>query len=526
MQTNEMLRQGNGNGVWQKHCGFLDLSVKQFMEIQRRLVMEQVELLSQCELGYKLMPHPAPRTVEEFRDAVPLTTYQDYVPYLNDKQEDGLPVKPFMWAHTGGTNGNWKWVPLTKEMYDLYADYSFSMLILASSRGRGHFTVASNDAFLYAGAPPPYISGIGIEAVGQVMDFDYMPPLDQVRKLDFQERVALGFSLAMQSGIDITGGLASVMAHVGEHFGERERSIKSLLHPASAYRVMRAVASSKIAGRPMMPRDMWQPKALLCSGMDVAAFRDKVKLYWDVDPFEFYSITEFGGLLAMQSWNRKGMTFTPDGGFFEFITEQDSLKSRDDPSFKPTTVLMDELEAGNRYEVVFTNFHGGVFTRYRPGDMIKINALEDEETGVRLPQMVFEARADRIIDIGGFSRLNERIVWQALESLDISYEDWMARKEFENGQPVVRIYLATDHPNQEELAEALHETLKSLDEDYANLETMLRMNPLRLEFLPTGTFARYAQMREAQGADMAHMKPPRMQPSEEIKDAVMRLAGG
>jgi hypothetical protein len=522
--TIELLKQGRRDEVWQKYCGFLDLSLEEFMEIQRRLLMEQMGLLARCELGRKITGNTVPRSVDEFRQMVPLTTYKDYAPYLTDRREDVLPVKPFIWAHTGGTTGRWKWAPLTERMYDLYTDYCFAMMLLASSQGHGHFTVANNDAFLYAGAPPPYISGIGIEAVGRVLNFRYVPPPDKVQELDFRERVKLGFTLALRTGIDITGGLAGVMARIGASFGEREKSLKSLLHPAAAWRVIRAVIRAKRAGRPMIPRDMWDIKVLICSGMDVAAFREKVKHYWKVDPFESYIITEFGCLLAMQTWNRKGMTFTPDAGFFEFIPEQDSLRSRDDPSYEPTTVLMDELEADKRYEVVFTNFHGGIFTRYRPGDLIKITALEDDETGVRLPQMVFENRADRIIDIGGFSRLNERIVWQALESLDIQYEDWMARKEFEDGQPVVRIYLAMDHLHRDHLDAGLHEALKALDKDYANLESMLDMNPLRLRYLPIGTFARYTQMREAEGVDMAHMKPSHMQPSDEVVNRILLLA--
>jgi hypothetical protein len=522
--TRELFRQGRTDQVWRQYCGFLSLSLDEFMEIQRSLLMEQIGLLSRCELGRKVMGNTVPHNVEEFRELVPLTTYEDYAPYLDERREDVLPAKPYMWAHTGGTTGVWKWVPLTKRTHDLYAEYSLAMLMLASSEGPGHFTIADQDVLLYVAAPPPYISGIGIEAIGEILDFRYVPSLNRVRDMGFRERVQWGFAQSLQTGIDITGGLAGVMARTGRSFGERNGDLKSLLHPAAAARVLRAVIKSRRAGRPMMPRDMWRLKALLCSGMDVAAFRDEVKHYWGVDPLEMYSITEFGGLLAMQTWSRKGMTFTPDVGFFEFIPERDSLISRDDPSYEPPTVLMDELEAGQRYETVFTNLHGGIMTRYRPGDLIKIVALEDEETGIRLPQMVFEARADRIIDIGGFSRLNERIVWQALEGLDIEYEDWMARKEFASAQPVLRIYLATDNGKVEQLEARIHEALKALDKDYADLESMLDMNPLRLTLLPAGTFARYAELREAEGVDMAHQKPPHMQPSDEIVDTMLRLA--
>ena len=76
----------------------------------------------------------------------------------------------------------------------------------------------------------------------------------------------------------------------------------------------------------------------------------------------------------------------------------------------------------------------------------------------------------------------------------------------------------------EQLEATLHERLKELDADYSDLETMLNMKPLRLQLLPSGTFARYSQMREAEGVDFAHMKPPHMQPSDAIVDTVLRLA--
>ncbi len=42
----ELLRAGRKEEVWQMCCGFLDLNIEQFMSIQKRLLLEQIELLN------------------------------------------------------------------------------------------------------------------------------------------------------------------------------------------------------------------------------------------------------------------------------------------------------------------------------------------------------------------------------------------------------------------------------------------------------------------------------------------------
>jgi len=90
----DLLRQGRQEELWQMCCGFIDLSLEQFMTIQKRLLLEQIELLKSCELGRKVMRGAMPGTVEEFREQVPLTTYADYLPELLEQREDVLPAKP------------------------------------------------------------------------------------------------------------------------------------------------------------------------------------------------------------------------------------------------------------------------------------------------------------------------------------------------------------------------------------------------------------------------------------------------
>ena len=111
----ELLRQGQKEELWQMCCGFLNLSLQQFMDIQKRLLLEQIELLRNSEMGRRMLGGAMPDTVEEFRQQVPFTTYSDYLPELVQKREEVLPTKPAMWVHTVGRIGeyNFKWAPLS-----------------------------------------------------------------------------------------------------------------------------------------------------------------------------------------------------------------------------------------------------------------------------------------------------------------------------------------------------------------------------------------------------------------------------
>jgi len=112
----ELLRQGRNEELWQMCCGFTGLDIEQFMTIQNHLLLEQLDLLNRSALGDKIMRGAKPKTVGEFRELAPLTTYADYCPELLEKREDILPAIPVMWVHTSGRSGEYpcKWVPVTK----------------------------------------------------------------------------------------------------------------------------------------------------------------------------------------------------------------------------------------------------------------------------------------------------------------------------------------------------------------------------------------------------------------------------
>ena len=525
----ELLRQGKRKEIWQKYCGFIDLSLDEVMKIQEKLLMEQIELLSKCELGRKFLGDKVPRSIEEFRKNVPLTTYEDYAPYLSEKREDVLPEKPYVWAHTTGRTDQHKWVPYTKKMYKILGEAILSCIIFATSKKKGDFLLKEGDSILYGVAPPPYLSGIMYRALAEEFNVTFIPSLEQAEKMDFMERIEEAFKISLIKGMDIFAGGSSILASIGKRFsseGEKSKmSISSLLHPLAAMRIIKALIKSKIARRGMLPRDIWRLKGIASGGVDTKIYGKLVEHYWGVEPLEGYGGTE-PIIIATQLWDFGSLTFAPHSNFMEFIPEEDSVKSREDPNYKPQILLLDEVKPHQNYEVVITNFHGGVFIRYKMDDLIKIVSLKNEKLGVDIPQMVFYSRASDVIDLAGFARLTERAIWQAIENSEIKYNDWALRKEIEDNQPVLRLYLELrdEKRGEKEIVEAVHESLKKVDPDYNDIEKMLQFKPLRLTVLSPGTFQRYILKQQKEGADLGQIKPRRMNPPDKAVNDLLELS--
>jgi phenylacetate-coenzyme A ligase PaaK-like adenylate-forming protein len=200
-------------------------------------------------------------------------------------------------------------------------------------------------------------------------------------------------------------------------------------------------------------------------GADSAIFREKVEELWGRQPLEIYGATE-GGVFATQTWDHEGMTFIPNLSFFEFIPERESFKWQLDHTYQPKTVLLDEVKAGEKYEIVITNFHGGIMTRYRIGDIIKITSVRNEELNIDIPQMVFHSRADDFVDVTSLGRLTERVIREAIENAGIPYVDWAARKEIIDNKPVLHFYLELGDgyvASEESLATTIREQFRKLD---------------------------------------------------------------
>ncbi len=202
-------RTSNEADIWSKYCGFLNLSMPEFMEIQTNLLLEEIEFMAHSTIGKKLMGEVAPTSIEEFRDAVPMTAYKDYAPFLEEQKEDALPEKPYTWAHTSGASGTFKRVPYTKEFYRCALDNLMAAFILACSRKRGQSTLTEGDKVLFNVAPSPYISGILAAGANQMFHLRPIMTPDEQDSMDFKDKVTKGFELSLRTGVDILVAMTS-----------------------------------------------------------------------------------------------------------------------------------------------------------------------------------------------------------------------------------------------------------------------------------------------------------------------------
>jgi phenylacetate-coenzyme A ligase PaaK-like adenylate-forming protein len=267
-----------------------------------------------------------------------------------------------------------------------------------------------------------------------------------------------------------------------------------------------------------MPKDLWTLKGILGSGTDATIFKNVIKDTWGLYPLDVYVSTE-GSMIATQTWDYDAMTFIPNMNYYEFIPEAEYEKCKENRSYVPRTVLLNEVQPNSKYELVITNLHGAPLIRYRTGDIIKITSLRNKKLNIELPQMQFEARMDDVIDIGAFARLTEKVIWQAISNTAIPYVDWVARKEQKEDKSFLHVHLELKGDiklAEDTIAHAIYAELKKMDEGfiYGDVETVLNAMPVTVTLLPKGAFENHINLRRSQGADLAHLKPRHMNPSD------------
>lgn len=507
MKFEQKLEQLNKASLWNEYCGFLDLSIEEFMQIQRRLMEEQIHLWSNSLLGDTILDGKRPATIEEFRRQVPYTDYIDYADTLLQKRTSSLPSEPIVWIQTTWEGGKHpvKVAPYTKGMLDTFKANMLGCLMLSTSEGRGKFKVSPEDTILYGLAPLPYATGLFPLLLNDEIGIEFLPPVKEAEKMSFSERNKKGFKLGMSKGIDFFFGLSSVTYYVSQAvsgMGSSGGGIKSVLgkSPTMIYRYLKAQKTCKEENRKLKPKDLFKLKGFMCVGTDTRCYKDDLEDMWGVRPMEIFAGTE-PTCIGTEIWSRNGLYFFPDACFYEFIPESEFYRNLEDPDYVPKSYLMDEVRPGETYELVISVLKGGAFMRYRVGDMYRCLGIGCVSDGTQLPRFEYIDRIPTVVDIGGFTRITENSIQTVMNLAGIPIEDWTAAKEFTaNNRPYLHLYievqegsLISEAITVEILKEHLGVYFKYMDNDYKDLKKILGIDPLEVTIVKCGTFKQFEE---------------------------------
>ena len=525
LKPRDLLTQGKYEELWQLCSGFIDLDIEQFMNIQKRLLQEQINLLNNSVLGKKITRGIISDDIDEFRKKVPLTTYADYCPELLEQNESVLPVKPCRWVQTSGRSGEYpyKWVPITEQFWHEAGKNFCAIAMFGSCKKRGEVLFKKGFKILHAIAQTPFLTSAVAYKLQEDALFSYLPTLEESENISFDDRIMKGFGLALSEGMEGFFGLAGILVAIGEKFKNNtggKKLSKLFADPPMALRLIKGKIKSKLAHRQMLPRDVWSLKMIVAMGADCAIYKNRIQELWGRKPLEVYGNSETT-VIATQTWDYGDMIFFPNLNFLEFIPEREHVKGQLDKSYQPKTVLLDEVKAGESYELVITNFHGGAMVRYRTGDMVKVTSLNNQKLGIKLPQIIFDRRADDLINLE-FMRLTEKVIWQAIEDTKIPYRDWVACKEL-GETPRLHLYVELNNghiSSEEEIAKSIYDQLKKnrdglfIYRDLESLESLINFKPIRVTLLPQGAFSYFKEQRKAEGAELSQLKPRHINPSD------------
>ena len=477
------------------------------MQIQTRLMEEQISLWSNCALGQRFLKGKKINSIEEFRQIIPLTSYEDYADVLLPKQGSMLPDDPIIWIQTTWEGGRHpiKVAPYTKSMLDTYRNNVLACMILSTTETKGKFDIKVRDTFLYGLAPLPYATGLFPLALNDEINIDFLPPVKEAVQMSFSERNKKGFKMGLSRGIDFFFGLGSVAYFVSLSLTEMSKSggsgkgggLSGCSLPMLG-RMAKAKYQCKKENRELLPKDLFDLKGFMVAGTDNNSYKDDLERLWGVRPMELFAGTE-PSCIGTETWTRDGMYFFPDTCFYEFIPEQEMERNIADPSYQPKTYLMNEVIPGEKYELVISVLKGGAFVRYRVGDVYRCVGLENAADGTHIPRFHYIDRIPTIIDIAGFTRISEHSIRNVIELSHLQIADWIAVKEYnQEKRPLLHLYvemeaesLASQALSKEILREHLSVYFKYVDQDYQDLKRILGVDPLEITILRCGTFAEF-----------------------------------
>jgi len=525
-------------------------------QANQAILKEILKLNSASEYGRKYQ-FSSIKSVADYQAKVPLTSYEDYRPYI-ERMSNGetniltsLPVIYF--GLSSGTTGKSKLIPVTaasrrvinSHMMLLTQGMLYQVIPETRHCGRGLMLMNSVRAGSTSGGiPTGAATSGGMNSMRFIVPYLWTSPPEILQLADQRTAIYLHLLFALQAKdlAYINAPFPSPILHlfrlleeewpqlaedlakgaISQHL-KLEPEIRGQLEKRMRPDAERAEQLAEEAAKGMadIARRLWPNLLYICcvGGGSFNIYMARISRYTGQIPYysAVYCATE-AMIGICTRLNDVTYVVIPRTAYYEFIPEDEAENS------KPTVLNLDQLEKDKSYEVVITNQAG--FYRYRLGDVIKV---VDYYNGS--PVIEFLYRKGQLLNVAA-EKTQEAAVLAALKNAAAQWGtdlvDFAAAIDLDGDVGRYVLFVEVQDPEKiTDLSEwqvILEKTLGEANPRYAAGIKEGRIGSMLLQIVQPGSFQLLQRELILRGASENQVKIPRLISDEGLKSFLTQLA--
>lgn len=489
------------------------------------------------------------KNVEDYRKAVPMTTFDDYESYILEMVDENksnilTSLDVIGYAQSSGSVGSRKIIPITKPEVNVYTRYTVTRMLAETDAyyrnilgkklkmGRGYNTIPAFSDTLPNGLPNSNIPDIAAKKLGFLYPYILITPFTKQfdmfeidskyinMRLGLEDRNMMYLFCVFLMNYtdhmhyleanwkvivdDIEKGTISDLAKAIPE--TKEKLLKYFKPNPERARELR-IEFEKGFDETIMKR-LW-PNMSVISGIGTASFvpfTNIARKYTKDIPFDFsiYGASE-GLFAACDKLESDKQLLLVDSCFYEFIpVEDDNI-----------ILSLDELEIGKEYEIVITNQSG--LYRYRCGDVVKVlDYLND------CPYIVFSYRKGQLLSLAGEKTTEAHIaaLVKAIEKeANTKIKDWVVYNDLDD-YPYHYVLLLENEEGKDLTLynEFSHNTLEEINVRYKVIQ---EIGKIVIRNLKAGSQDEWKAKRISEGVPVTQYKPVRILDSKDKEEFFM-----
>ena len=489
------------------------------------------------------------RTVEEYRNRIPLSYYDDYKEdiqrMIDDNQEDLLTsLKLIGYSMTSGSTGNVKYFPITTPELQIYIKYTLTIMMALTDRyqrehygralkpGRGFFIMCNMEERFPNGRMCSNVADIASDKLGFIYPYLIGNPFKKMfRSEDIDIKYGtLRFSLEDKNTMYIFSVFMSNVFDSLNYLKENWRVFVDDIEKGSVSDIARATEETKAKLKKVLKpnperaaelrrefekgfdetiiKRIW-PNMSVIYGIGngtFAPFAKEVRKLAASVPIDhsIYGASE-GMFATVNELEKERRLLLVDSCYYEFIPQDDESK----------ILTLDELEVGKEYEIVITN-QAGLY-RYRCGDVIQVESYMNG-----CPYITFSYRKGHLLSITGEKTTEkhmEELIKRLEEKSDCENIRWAVTIDTNTYPTSYLLMLENDKGvDLSKYSQMANEEMCDINKRYNDLMGLDLIGKMQIRNLKPGTFEEWKQVLRDKGVSPNQIKPVTVLDNKEKED--------